>query len=238
MLFLFYTLLCCLYAGTLLVCRFISCTHNMRQCTITPLQTALCIVNFIEAVVFGLFCLIMMFDQLTAILDNTPGIDALQNRQGAKRGRYDSLQAVFGEGVSVRWLLPLPLPKRVEKEFEWELGEDAGEYGEMRGRREGAGGGGGGGLGDEKAAGDVPQWPTLAAAMGQSGAKEGEDGVGQQRDEEKRRKEDEGEARKDGTRFGDDDKDEEQRRQQRAARHHHHHHHHHHPQPADQHKTD
>ena len=35
-LFLLYTSLCCLYAGTLLVARFISCTRNMRQCSITP----------------------------------------------------------------------------------------------------------------------------------------------------------------------------------------------------------
>ena len=53
---------------------------------------------------FGLFCIIMMADQLSAILDNTPGIDALQHKHGAKRGRYDSLKAVFGEPLGLRWL--------------------------------------------------------------------------------------------------------------------------------------
>ena len=216
-LFLLYTLLCCLYAGTLLVCRFISCTHNLRLCTITPLQTGLCIVNFIEAVVFGLFCLIMMFDQLTAILDNTPGIDALQNRQGVKRGRYDSLKAVFGEGVSIRWLLPLRLPKRVEQEFEWELGVDAGEYGEVRPRKDE------GGIG-----GEVSQFPTLAAAIGQRGGNMGDEG--QQRDEEKRRREDEDEALKEGKGFSDEDKEEQ--RQQRTAQHRTD------PHPVDPHKTE
>ena len=121
MLFLLYTSLCCLYAGCLLVARFVSCSASVRQCGLSPLQTALCILNFVEALVFGLFCVIMMADQLTAILDNTPGIDALQHRPGQRKGRYDALQAVFGEPLSLRWLLPLGLPASVRRDFDSEL---------------------------------------------------------------------------------------------------------------------
>ena len=163
MLFLLYTALCCVYAGVLLVCRFVSCTRDLRQCSITPLQTALCIVNFIEALVFGLFCIIMMADQLSAILDNTPGIDALQHKHGAKRGRYDSLKAVFGEPLGLRWLLPVRLPAVVVSDFDWELTVDAGDYGEPRvkERRDAPAGV------DER---DVPPFPTLSSALAQAQA--------------------------------------------------------------------
>ena len=121
LLFLLYTAACCVYAGTLLVARFISCTHNMRLCPVTPLQTALCIINFVEALVFGLFCAIMMADQLNAIFDNTPGIDALQGKKGERRGRYSSLCTVMGERIGWRWLLPVACPEQLRREFEEEL---------------------------------------------------------------------------------------------------------------------
>lgn len=117
LLFLFYTLCCCIYSGVLLVARFISCTNNLRKCSLSTVQTALCIINFIEAVIFGLFVLIMTFDQLTAIFDNTPGIDALQHKPGVKKGRYQSLVDVFGERISWRWLLPLGLTPTILAEF-------------------------------------------------------------------------------------------------------------------------
>jgi len=120
-LFLFYTACCCVYSGVLLIARFISCTNNIRQCTITGVQVALCVVTFIEALIFGLFVFIMMFDQFSAIFDNTPGIDALQNKHGQKRGRYASLKEVFGEKFSWRWFLPLKLPSKVYEDFQSEL---------------------------------------------------------------------------------------------------------------------
>jgi hypothetical protein len=123
LLFLIYTALCCIYCGTLLVARFISCTNNLKQCTISGLQAVLCVLNFIEAIIFGLFCLIMLWDQLSAIFDNTPGIDALQQKKGESRGKYESLQEVFGERLNWRWWLPLDLPTRVEQEFELECDE-------------------------------------------------------------------------------------------------------------------
>ena len=121
LLFLLYTAACCIYAGTLLVARFISCTNNMRQCPITPLQTALCIINFVEALVFGLFCAIMMADQLNAIFDNTPGIDALQGKKGERRGRYNSLCTVMGERIGWRWFVPVACHEQLRREFEEEL---------------------------------------------------------------------------------------------------------------------
>ena len=73
LLFLLYTAFCCIYSGILLVARFISCSNNMRQvlkllfssfcwllsnhlylqCTVDGIYVGLCIINFVEALVFG-----------------------------------------------------------------------------------------------------------------------------------------------------------------------------------------
>jgi len=117
-LFLFYTSLCCIYSGVLLIARFISCTRNLRQCTVGGLGAALAVINFIEALVFGLFVLIMLFDQFSAIFDpnNEDGKPVKQKQ----RSRYQCLKDVFGEGLSWRWLLPLSMSQKVFDDFEVE----------------------------------------------------------------------------------------------------------------------
>jgi hypothetical protein len=81
----------------------------------------LAIICFVEALVFGLFVIIMMCDQFSAIFENTPGIDQLQNKKGEKRGRYDSLIDVFGESMSWRWFFPLDLAPKMFLDFEREV---------------------------------------------------------------------------------------------------------------------
>lgn len=134
LLFLLYTTACTIYAGTLLVARFISCTNNLKQCTVSGIPAVLCVLCFIEAIIFGLFCLVMMYDQLSAIFENTPGIDALQNKKGEARGRYASLCEVFGEPLNWRWWFPLTLPSSLESSFRTELEEmdDPEEQEELR----------------------------------------------------------------------------------------------------------
>ena len=175
LLFLLYTALCCCYAGTLLVARFISCTNNMRLCPITPLQTALCIINFVEALVFGLFCAIMMADQLNAIFDNTPGIDALQGKKGERRGRYSSLCTVMGEKIGWRWLLPVACHEQLRLEFDEELRLDGSH------NTNAAASGGGSGAGARLAAGDGIErvgasiFPSLTASAMASGDNDSKD---------------------------------------------------------------
>lgn len=119
MLFLFYTALCCIYSGVLLVARFVSCTHNIRQCSLTGIEAGLCIVNFVEALVFGLFVIIMLFDQFSAIFENT-GKDSPGYKQGKIRTKYDALKEVFGEGFSWRWFFPLDVTPLIRQCFELE----------------------------------------------------------------------------------------------------------------------
>lgn len=66
---------------------------------------------------FGIFTIIMLFDQLSAIFDNTPYIDAIQNRRGIRKPKMECLEQVFGEPFSWRWFLPFRLPEKVFKEF-------------------------------------------------------------------------------------------------------------------------
>jgi hypothetical protein len=44
----------------------------------------LSILNLVEALIFGLFTAIMMWDQLSAIFENTTYIDSLQGKKGQK----------------------------------------------------------------------------------------------------------------------------------------------------------
>lgn len=63
--------------------------------------------NFVEAIVFGLFTIIMLFDQLSAIFENLPGIDALQNKVVSNRkSKYQSLIDVFGSKFNYYWFIP------------------------------------------------------------------------------------------------------------------------------------
>eukprot|EP01006_Ploeotia_vitrea_P024107 TRINITY_DN56837_c0_g1_i2.p2 TRINITY_DN56837_c0_g1~~TRINITY_DN56837_c0_g1_i2.p2 ORF type:complete len:385 (-),score=161.00 TRINITY_DN56837_c0_g1_i2:39-1193(-) len=121
LLFLIYTGLCCIYCGVMLVARFVSCTRSLRQCTVRGGHVALCVINFVEALVFGLFVAVMLFDQLQAIFENTPGIDALQNRRGVQRSKMENLTAVFGEKLSWTWLMPFNMPQSLSKELDREL---------------------------------------------------------------------------------------------------------------------
>jgi len=126
-LFLFYTALCCVYSGVLLVSRFISCTRNVRMCTVSGISAVFCIINFIEALIFGLFVIIMFVDQISAIWDSHYHSDYFEGDETRPRkviGKYASLKQVFGEAFSWRWFLPLKQTDQVLKEFAQEIDED------------------------------------------------------------------------------------------------------------------
>ena len=132
--FLLYTGTQCLFCLVTLGSRFFICTNqassNMRSryyqataqrqaewefdginpyCDARPVDILLCVLNFIEGILFGLFTFIMLFDQLSAIFENTPYIMKLKGRKGAKKTKYECLQLVFGEPLHLRWFFPTPL---------------------------------------------------------------------------------------------------------------------------------
>ncbi len=41
----------CVCVQVMLIARFVSCTNNLRTCSVTGLQAVLCVINFVEALV-------------------------------------------------------------------------------------------------------------------------------------------------------------------------------------------
>lgn len=80
----------------------------MRQCSVSGIQAACCVINFVEALVFGLFVIVMLFDQFGAIFDCE------------KKTYYECLKGIFGEPLSYRWFLPLAMPQGVYVQFDEE----------------------------------------------------------------------------------------------------------------------
>jgi hypothetical protein len=66
---------------------------------------------------FGLFTIVMMVDQLQAIFDNTSYIDSLKSVKGSSRSKMEGLESVFGEPFSYRWFLPVNPTFRLLSEF-------------------------------------------------------------------------------------------------------------------------
>eukprot|EP01083_Nonionella_stella_P161918 530914_1 len=86
-------------------------------CNPSPADVLLCVLNFIEAILFGLFTFIMLFDQLSAIFSNTPYIDQIKGKKGAKKQRYQCLVDVFGEPLSISWFFPTPLTRQMRQNW-------------------------------------------------------------------------------------------------------------------------
>eukprot|EP00940_MAST-03C_sp_MAST-3C-sp2_P001861 g1861.t1 len=124
LLFVFYTCLCTFFCGVSLAARFVSCrTSLMRMPTedgkhftfmikpwchrVQMFDAVFSILNFIEAIIFCIFTMCMMWDQYEAIAENTPYIDRLQGKRGKEQAVSKSLREVFGEPPSWRWFFPL-----------------------------------------------------------------------------------------------------------------------------------
>jgi len=81
-------------------------------------QMLACMLIITVAVVFGLFTTIMLFEQLSNIVSNQTGIDALKGIAAKQRPWRESLQEVMGKGPSWRWFLPTPVRRaQVQDEF-------------------------------------------------------------------------------------------------------------------------
>ncbi|ESS30531.1 DHHC zinc finger domain-containing protein [Toxoplasma gondii VEG] len=76
-------------------------------CNLEPLEAVACMFVFMFAFVFGLFTLIMFFDQLSAIRANTTGIEILKRETQETRPLSSSLVDVCGAAPSWRWFLPV-----------------------------------------------------------------------------------------------------------------------------------
>jgi len=99
------------------------------MCSVSGGQAALCVVNFVEALVFGLFVIIMMFDQFSAIFESGDPDAAYSHVKGMKkRSRYESLKEVFGSSFNWRWFFPVAVTPQIQKEFLIECREAINDY--------------------------------------------------------------------------------------------------------------
>eukprot|EP00492_Amphilonche_elongata_P003677 TRINITY_DN4031_c0_g1_i1.p1 TRINITY_DN4031_c0_g1~~TRINITY_DN4031_c0_g1_i1.p1 ORF type:complete len:122 (+),score=32.07 TRINITY_DN4031_c0_g1_i1:39-368(+) len=94
-LFLFWTSITCLFCFVTLCCRFYLCQTTRRSframptiCNPTSGDLICSILLMVEAVLFGSFTVVMMFDQLSCIFESNTYIDRLEKKKKYRlRGR-------------------------------------------------------------------------------------------------------------------------------------------------------
>jgi hypothetical protein len=100
LLFIFYTCLSCMYSLTLLTIRFFDClgrhghvrTHHFT-CLDKPTQMLSILGLVVEAILFGLFTICMMFDQSGVVRTNITNIDRL-------KGGGDNIKSTGGQALA------------------------------------------------------------------------------------------------------------------------------------------
>ena len=112
-LFLFYVMLGCIYGMCVIVTYRLHCiTYFCREMR-NPLTLIAAVVGIFLDLLFGLFTIVMLFDQLTCILWDNSTIDKLNKKRGKKESelerevsKWQRLKNVFGGRVSLSWLVP------------------------------------------------------------------------------------------------------------------------------------
>jgi len=121
MLFLIYSLIGCVYSALLLVLQTMNCFQQHRCMLFMELTSLLIgIGTFFLISLFGLFVVVMLFDQVSCIIDNSSTIDRLQGGSKAnKKSLYQAFKEVFGGPFSIKWLLPIDIktPLIIEQEY-------------------------------------------------------------------------------------------------------------------------
>ena len=84
-------------------------------CDITRVFVLSGMIVFFVAMLFGLFTAVMFCDQMSAIIKDQTGIEALQNTPGKPRSLKESMHEVMGCTLSWRWLVPTPVKRSQAK---------------------------------------------------------------------------------------------------------------------------
>ena len=107
LLFIFYTAIVCGYALTLIISRFAACAINNLDCG-SEVDFLMVLFLFLESLLFMMFTLCMLGDQLSSMRSNQTSIDRLKNQKHDIRVEVNE---VCGSPVEVRfqlnWLLPV-----------------------------------------------------------------------------------------------------------------------------------
>lgn len=120
-LFLSYSLISCLYSVGLLVGRVIYCQvkGNTGICDVpveeNSVNIMLGLMSIMLLVLFILFIVIMLFDQIACIANNTTGIENLKQEVIERRDKMVNFSETFGGEIGLKWLLPFAVPGGVEE---------------------------------------------------------------------------------------------------------------------------
>mmetsp|Transcript_30028 Transcript_30028/g.72101 ORF Transcript_30028/g.72101 Transcript_30028/m.72101 type:complete len:273 (+) Transcript_30028:40-858(+) len=124
LLFCVYTCFLSSFTIAVLAIRAYSCSRDYvsrlrsadKGCHLSNAVVLMGMLVFFAAVVFALFTLMMFCDQMSCIMYDQTGIEALQNTSmSAGRGWRDNVREVFGGPCSPRWLVPLAIKRMYPK---------------------------------------------------------------------------------------------------------------------------
>mmetsp|Transcript_14683 Transcript_14683/g.33032 ORF Transcript_14683/g.33032 Transcript_14683/m.33032 type:complete len:276 (+) Transcript_14683:96-923(+) len=87
----------------------------------SELEVLGCLLMLVVAIIFALFTLVMSCDQVSNIVSNTTGIDAMQGVVPKPRSWRETSQEVMGKGPSWQWLVPTPVRRAKVDEYDFEL---------------------------------------------------------------------------------------------------------------------
>lgn len=140
--FILYTLLSCIYCSIILITRFFSCNANPHMCELTSVGTAFAIITFIESLVFGFFTMMMLYDQISAVLEEQFRTEQHYQSQMVaynaamqtdakyfsdppirpqERSMYELFQDIFGGPIGLSWFNPFSRPESIVDYFQNEL---------------------------------------------------------------------------------------------------------------------
>lgn len=112
LLFLFYIMLACIFSFVLLVLRVSFCFNNEKAdlCKRKQFQVTIDLMLGIFSgflnLLFMVFVIVMLYDQITCIINNTTGIDILKNSAIERRSIKVNFEETFGGRFSILWFLP------------------------------------------------------------------------------------------------------------------------------------
>uniref|UniRef100_H2YDE7 Palmitoyltransferase n=1 Tax=Ciona savignyi TaxID=51511 RepID=H2YDE7_CIOSA len=118
--FLFYTALLCIYALVLNISGWMWLFGNSRSTNADILSRKSTVVHgiglCIESILFGLFVIVMIFDQISSIFGDETGVEYTIHRSRKlrpprpRKPRMALLREVFGYGPIYTWLMPCSAP--------------------------------------------------------------------------------------------------------------------------------
>lgn len=110
LLFVFWVFVTCMYSMVLVLAKYIVCIGGGHKCHSGARNHLAVIFLVVESILFGLFTLCMLGDQMSAIASNQTQIDRLKN---TKHTYQTEVNEVCGSARAVRfhhsWLYPLPV---------------------------------------------------------------------------------------------------------------------------------